>query len=192
MPHTRYRVVVNDEDQYSIWAADEPLPPGWHDVGVEGTREECLEHIDTVWTDMRPLSLRRWMTEQALSSDARSEAPDDSATTDQSPSLVSRLCAVDHVVELRLEPGVEGVDGLVAAVRRGHLGIRIPGTRGGTELTIRVNHGASDVTALDTRDGRVRVVGDLRLDGQLVRCEVTIDLPALSAAVRVHLLDAAN
>jgi MbtH protein len=52
------RVVVNHEEQYSIWAADRELPAGWSDTGFAGTREECLAHIETVWTDMRPLSLR--------------------------------------------------------------------------------------------------------------------------------------
>jgi MbtH protein len=54
----RYQVVRNDEEQYSIWLADRPLPDGWHAEGAEGTRQECLDHIDAVWTDLRPRSLR--------------------------------------------------------------------------------------------------------------------------------------
>jgi len=54
----RYRVVVNDEDQYSIWFADRPQPAGWTDAGKEGTKAECLAHIDEVWTDMTPRSVR--------------------------------------------------------------------------------------------------------------------------------------
>ena len=57
----RYVVVLNDEEQYSIWWADRELPAGWRSNGFEGTREACLAHIDEVWTDMRPLSLRRQM-----------------------------------------------------------------------------------------------------------------------------------
>jgi len=53
-----YIVVVNHEEQYSIWLADQDLPAGWDDTGFTGSREECLAHIDTVWTDMRPLSAR--------------------------------------------------------------------------------------------------------------------------------------
>ncbi len=52
------RVVVNHEEQYSIWAVGRDLPAGWSDTGFTGSREECLAHIDTVWTDMRPRSLR--------------------------------------------------------------------------------------------------------------------------------------
>ena len=53
-----YKVVVNHEEQYSIWPADRALPPGWSDTGAGGTRDDCLAHIARVWTDMRPLSLR--------------------------------------------------------------------------------------------------------------------------------------
>ena len=58
-----YKVVVNHEDQYSIWFADRENPPGWNDVGRQGTKEECLAYIEQVWTDMRPLSLRKQMDE---------------------------------------------------------------------------------------------------------------------------------
>jgi MbtH protein len=57
--HRRCQVVVNDEEQYSVWPGDRDLPPGWRAEGTTGTRQECLAHIDAVWTDMRPLSLRR-------------------------------------------------------------------------------------------------------------------------------------
>jgi MbtH protein len=56
-----YQVVVNQEGQYSIWPSDRPLPPGWADGGKTGPREECLAFVDEVWTDMRPLSLRKAM-----------------------------------------------------------------------------------------------------------------------------------
>ena len=53
-----YLVVVNDEEQYSIWLADRPVPNGWRTVGKPGKKAECLKHIGEVWTDMRPKSLR--------------------------------------------------------------------------------------------------------------------------------------
>ncbi|MEU5084233.1 MULTISPECIES: MbtH family protein [Streptomyces] len=56
-----WTVVVNDEEQYSLWAADREIPAGWRESGMRGSREDCLAHIDRVWTDMRPLSLRRTM-----------------------------------------------------------------------------------------------------------------------------------
>jgi len=56
-----YKVVVNHEEQYSIWLADRENAPGWKDAGKSGTKEECLAYIKEVWTDMRPLSLRKQM-----------------------------------------------------------------------------------------------------------------------------------
>jgi MbtH protein len=72
MNSAKYHVVVNDEEQYSIWAGDRPAPAGWHDIGVAGTKDECLAHIETVWTDMRPRSLREAMRPAAdgIESDA--------------------------------------------------------------------------------------------------------------------------
>ncbi len=58
---TTYRVVVNYEEQYSIWPVDREIPPGWRDVGKSGSKAECLAYIKEVWTDMRPLSLRKQM-----------------------------------------------------------------------------------------------------------------------------------
>jgi MbtH protein len=54
-------VVVNHEEQYSIWPAESALPAGWRAEGTTGSKQECLDHIERVWTDMRPLSLRRRM-----------------------------------------------------------------------------------------------------------------------------------
>ncbi|MFF9428398.1 MbtH family protein [Streptomyces sp. NPDC014746] len=56
-----FTVVVNHEEQYSIWWSQRPLPSGWGDAGFHGSREDCLSHIADVWTDMRPLSLRKRM-----------------------------------------------------------------------------------------------------------------------------------
>ncbi len=55
---TIYRVVVNHEEQYSIWPAWRDIPAGWRDAGKSGAKEECLAFVQEVWTDMRPLSLR--------------------------------------------------------------------------------------------------------------------------------------
>ena len=58
-------VVRNHEDQYSIWWADREVPEGWQEVGKNGSKEECLDYIGQVWTDMRPASLRKWMDENS-------------------------------------------------------------------------------------------------------------------------------
>lgn len=66
-----YKVVLNHEEQYSIWPVDRDNPPGWMDGGTQGTKNECLDHIERVWTDMRPLSLRKAMAAE----EAAGEAP---------------------------------------------------------------------------------------------------------------------
>lgn len=58
-PEMPYRVVVNAEEQYSIWPAGRDLPSGWQAAGFEGGQAECLAHIGEIWTDIRPASLRR-------------------------------------------------------------------------------------------------------------------------------------
>ncbi|MFJ9823372.1 MbtH family protein [Streptomyces sp. NPDC101160] len=55
----RFVVVVNDEEQYSLWAEQRELPAGWRAAGFAGTKAECLAHVEEVWTDQRPLSVRQ-------------------------------------------------------------------------------------------------------------------------------------
>jgi MbtH protein len=69
---TIYKVVVNHEEQYSIWPTDRDNALGWKDAGKTGAKEECLAWIKEVWTDMRPLSLRKRM-EEAARQEARQE-----------------------------------------------------------------------------------------------------------------------
>jgi MbtH protein len=59
-----YQVVINDEEQYSIWPTFRQIPPGWHATGPRGSKQLCLDYIESVWTDMRPLSLRKALADQ--------------------------------------------------------------------------------------------------------------------------------
>lgn len=63
-----FRVLVNHEEQYSLWPEWKAIPGGWRDTGVSGNKQYCLEYVEKTWTDMRPLSLRRFMDGQAASS----------------------------------------------------------------------------------------------------------------------------
>jgi MbtH protein len=80
----QYAVVVNDEEQYSIWLADRELPSGWRHAGKGGTKPECLKYIDEVWTDMRPLSLRRKM--EAITPAFSAPGPDPGDRADAAPT----------------------------------------------------------------------------------------------------------
>jgi MbtH protein len=63
---TVYTVVVNHEEQYSIWPVNKEIPPGWREAGKSGQKAECLAYVKEVWVDMRPLSLRQKMEQSAL------------------------------------------------------------------------------------------------------------------------------
>jgi MbtH protein len=59
--NTQFRVVINHEEQYSIWPDYKAIPEGWKSVGIDGDKQTCLNYVETTWTDMRPLSLRKAM-----------------------------------------------------------------------------------------------------------------------------------
>lgn len=170
-----YRVVLNHEEQYSIWPADRDLPPGWRDEGTTGTKAQCLAHIDQVWTDMRPLSLRRFMEQEQWEEEVDIDA--------QLPaqSLVSRLSQGEHPVEISLRPERTG-PALQAAVERGYVFVRFTSTMGGTELGVRLDRDATDLAGadFDAASGHIRLVGDLTLDFEPVRCTAEIDLATMT------------
>jgi MbtH protein len=64
-PDARFKVLLNAEEQYSLWPADLPVPGGWSETGVLGSPEECDAYVERVWTDLRPKSVRVWMERTA-------------------------------------------------------------------------------------------------------------------------------
>jgi MbtH protein len=70
--NTTFNVVINHEEQYSIWPDYKDVPAGWRLAGKQGKKEECLAWIDQVWTDMRPLSLRQAMDADVAGATAQS------------------------------------------------------------------------------------------------------------------------
>ncbi len=70
----QYKVVVNHEEQYALWMHGKGNAAGWRDTGVVGTKADCLAYINAVWTDMRPLSLRKAMSASANASTLLCEA----------------------------------------------------------------------------------------------------------------------
>lgn len=183
---TVYRVVINDEEQYSIWPTDRDVPAGWRQEGKEGLRADCLAHIDEAWTDMRPLSLRLHMAEMERKAAEAGAEPDADELADEEETLVSRLSRGEHPVEVSLRPEPTG-QALQEAVGRGYVYLRFTQTRGGTELGIRLDPGASDFTQADfgTPGGQVRIVGDLTLDFEPVRCVAEIDLATMAGHGRL-------
>lgn len=183
--NTTYKVVLNHEEQYSIWPADRKNAPGWKDEGTSGSKRECLDHIQTVWTDMRPLSLRKYMEQQEKAADVRTgpngARPGSDERTEETPvaTLVARLSNGRHAVATsRYKTASELGD----CIERGFVLVKFTGTRGGTELGFRLNSDQTDTTGADFKDGvgAVRLVGELTLDDENVRCVAQIDLQSLA------------
>jgi uncharacterized protein YbdZ (MbtH family) len=177
-PFSEYCVVVNDEEQYSIWPTERDMPAGWHNVGKVGTKQECLDHIEVIWTDMRPLSLRKKMEEWKNNPPPpRSiEMPEEH----DEPSLVDRLCAGDHKVIASLRPD-RTAQALQEAINRQYVLVKFTETRGQTELGMDLDTGGCDMIAGDFANGsgQIRLVGNLTLDFIKVRCIADIDLATL-------------
>lgn len=175
---TIYKVVVNHEEQYAIWPVDRENPLGWQDVRKSGLKQECLDYIEQVWTDMRPLSLRKQMEEAARrpppAPPREATAPSNRGAGDP---LVSQLSEGDHAVVVGL-----GADKSALAFKesldRGYVYIRFTETRGGTELGLRVDRDRSDFSQADFANatGTAHVVGGLTLNYVPVRCVADIDL----------------
>jgi len=174
----QYNVVVNHEEQYSIWPIDREIPLGWRAVGTSGSKEICLKYIEEVWTDMRPLSLRKAM-------EAASAAGETADLTEPDPdpqeeSLVSRLSQGEHKV--RLARGkAEGIPELRQSITRGYVFVEFTGTRGGTELGIRLDRENCDLAEADfeNRKGHIQLTGRLVLDYVPVCCRISVDLSTL-------------
>lgn len=172
----QYLVVVNHEEQYSIWPQHREVPDGWREEGFRGEQEECLSHIGRVWTDMRPLSLRRQMEAWAMHPP---EVPE-SLPVDDLPPLMERLAGEGHRVEVRTR-AEDKVAYLRERLQVGYLHVLFPDTRGGTEVGIQLD-AASAKTALDVleRGDDVKLSGTLTLDDVQAKCNIRLSLSDLS------------
>jgi uncharacterized protein YbdZ (MbtH family) len=177
---TTYKVVVNHEEQYSIWPVDRENPLGWRDVGKSGPKAECLAYIKEVWTDMRPLSLRKQMEDRARQPVSPPPPPSakDHAVED---SLVKRLSQGRHPIASGLH-SERRVQALKEEIDRGYVHIKFTETKGGTELGVRLDTAACDSSRADFQHqtGTVHLEGSLTLDYVRVRCIADIDLTTLA------------
>ncbi len=194
---TIYEVVVNHEEQYSIWPEYKGPPPvGWKKAGKRGPKAECLSYIKDVWTDMRPLSLRKRMEEmkskgpdseegKTSSGEAQSKAP-----KDPRDDLVGFLSSGHHPVEIGLRPA-KTVDLLKKAIDRGYVHVKFTDTRGGTELGVSLDPKESDLGQADFTKGtgKVHLVGGLTLNYVKVRCVADIELNTLTGQGRLEVVE---
>lgn len=180
---TVYNVVVNHEEQYSIWPDYKEMPLGWTAVGKKGLKPECLAYIKEVWTDMRPLSLRKKMEEMAKNPPL---PPPPDTNKPREKSLVDKLCEGDHPIIASLRPE-KTVQAFKERLDLGYVHIKFTETKGGTELGIRLDREATDLSELDLENqtGKAHLEGELTLDYVKVRCIADIDLPTLAGKGRL-------
>lgn len=186
-----YKVVMNHEEQYSIWLDYKEIPRGWKHVGKTGPKAECLAYIKEVWTDMRPLSLRKKMEEFERNPPPPPPPRDPNAPREK--SLVDKLCEGDHPVEVGLRP--ERTTKLFKeAIDRNYIHIKFTKTKGGTELGFRLNPDTSDLSAADFENGKgtVHVEGVLTLDYVRLKCVADIDLSTLAGKGHLVRVEAAS
>lgn len=175
---TIYRVVVNHEEQYSIWQDYKENPLGWKSVGKAGSKAECLAYIKEVWTDMRPLSLRKKM--EALENNPPAPLAAPASEVKHEKSLVDYLCEGKHAVEVGLRPEKTAAR-FKKAVDSNYVHIKFTETKGGTELGFRLDENSSDFKAADFENGKgtAHLEGNLVLDYVMVKCVADIDLSTL-------------
>nr|QEO74822.1 mbtH-like protein [uncultured bacterium] len=183
---TVYKVVVNHEEQYSIWPADRENALGWNDAGKSGPKAECLAYIKEVWTDQRPLSLRKQMAE-AASREATDDAAGAEAEHHEEEDLVTRLSKAASPVEVSLRPE-RSVQALKERLDRGYVHLKFTATRGGTELGVKLDPEALDLEGADfeAQTGTVRLEGGMTLNYEQVRCVAEINLETLAGQGRLE------
>jgi uncharacterized protein YbdZ (MbtH family) len=172
-----HRVVINHEEQYSIWLADRPIPAGWRDAGKIGLKADCLAYINEVWTDMRPLSLR-----QQMESDAQRPPQQPLRYEHGEPeTLIDRLSHGRHPVVVPVWPE-SSVAAFKECLERGYVLVKFTDTRGGTEVGLRLDAGACDLAAADftAARGSVHLEGEVVLDDVNIRCLADVGLETLS------------
>lgn len=171
-----YYVVVNHEEQYSIWADAEP-PAGWRVVTGPRTRDECLTHIEATWTDMRPLSARR---------PPPSTAPGE--PEELGPSLVEVLTAREHAMALELlDPDLtEPTARLRERLRHGSIHVSLPDSSPGTLLAVELGEHACRELVSGLDDGRttLELEGRIVLDGVPLTTRARIDVSTLRGHAR--------
>jgi uncharacterized protein YbdZ (MbtH family) len=185
-----YKVVVNAEEQYSIWPEGRANALGWHDAGKSGPKEECLAYIREVWTDMRPLSLRKKMEEAAQSATMPREQASASEIVPGEDDLLKRLSHPGQPVQVSLRPE-KSAEAFHKRIQQGHVYLKFTGTQGGTELGIKLDQESVRMEKADfaNRTGTVHLEGGLKVNYKNVRCIADIDLTTLSGHGHVQVIE---
>ena len=163
---TSWVVVVNHEEQYSIWPTYKSIPKGWKSVGVEGSKEQCLKHIEKVWTDMRPLSLRKKIEGR------KNISLKSSSSIEKGASLLASLA--EGCCEASLSNTPELDNSLEHLKKTGYAHISFSLESGKTNLFFKVDEENSELSG-----EKIHLEGEIILDFCPVRCIVDLDRDSL-------------
>jgi uncharacterized protein YbdZ (MbtH family) len=182
-----YHVVVNEEEQYSIWPAFKVIPKGWQPVGVCATKESCLAHIKEIWVDMRPLSLRKKISEGAKEKTEEKIISGSKEVAHR--SIVDFLTEGVHPVSLK--PTNKNGFELEDSLKRQFVHFTFADTQGKTTVGIKIDPQKTVLNSVDFEHqlGTIHMEGTFILDYVLLKCGMDIDLVTLEGEGRVEILE---
>lgn len=176
----QYNVVVNSEEQYSIWPEKKSLPAGWNFVGFKGSKENCLDHIQVIWTDMRPLSLRKSL--EKIGSEKLKTVP-----TAKKGNLVEALCQDQHIV--LFDSDILSFKDLEERLGEKFLYLYFPNTKGGTSIGMGVDHYSFEKSGKNTN--QVHILGHFSLDYTNIRCSISVEMGSMKALASMKKIETA-
>jgi uncharacterized protein YbdZ (MbtH family) len=180
---TVYKVVANDNEQYSIWPTHRSTPSGWHDVGAVGSKEFCLAFVTKIWTDMLFYSLKNRINEMACGLTELAilaEMSNDSRDADDQ-GLLERFSKPDQPVEVILEAD-KTAHALMTCIGNGYMHMKFIDARGEVELGVILDREAVEIHTADfeNQKGVVHLEGGLIINCQRIRCIADINLETLT------------
>lgn len=180
-----YDVVINREEEYSIWRAGKRMPAGWRAVGIRGHKQDCLSAIERIWQDMRPLSLRRFMAELPLHA-ANLSIPQPCDSTDGQPDLVDRLSQGEHPVKLVLN-GDHPREMFRNCLDLGYARVCFTQTHGQTTFSLTLDDTQTRTQMMPGSDqAYAHLVGHINIDGKACICVLDINLASFTGLGRLQ------
>ncbi|WP_079978231.1 MbtH family protein [Parachlamydia acanthamoebae] len=177
-----YQVVMNSEEQYSIWPTYKEVPQGWNNVGKQGTKQECLDFISNTWVDMRPLSVRKWLEENGEKIAAHrlkitGDLNKENSTKKFSSPTVEFLCERKQVVCILEKSPIDFQN----SINKGFVYFNFPNTKGGTSVRVRIDNAVADSS------DSMHLEGSFILDYVHLKCIAEVSLSNLKGSAFLHI-----
>ncbi|WP_075883934.1 MbtH family protein [Candidatus Protochlamydia sp. W-9] len=189
----QYEVVINEEEQYSIWPVTKEIPAGWKAVGQKGNKAVCLSYIKCVWTDMRPLSLRKQMENLKTVNMENLETAENVEVEDfQTTSISSTVKFLSTGLHpLSVYPSPVSIEHFKAFLEEQFIHINYLDTKGETCLGVNLDLNSTDkwTIGFEQKKGTFHLEGDLILDYVKVRCVADVDLSSMKGMGYLRILE---